>query len=54
MAESKGNEVLRELGGAIGRYLSELYRRVEELERQLAPAAAQEGAEEELSPEGEE
>jgi hypothetical protein len=54
MAESKGNEVLRELGGAIGRYLSELYRRVEELERQLAPAAAQKGAEEELGSEGEE
>ena len=53
MAESKGNEVLRELGGAIGRYLSELYRRVEELEAHHSPAAAQEGAVEEQDSEGE-
>jgi hypothetical protein len=35
---AEGNEVLREIGGKVGRYLSELYRRVEELERRGAPA----------------
>lgn len=32
---AKGDEVLHEIGGAVGRYLSELYRRVEDLERAL-------------------
>jgi hypothetical protein len=44
---AKGNEVLREIGGKIGRYLSELYHRVEELEAaSSAKASPQESFEE--------
>lgn len=39
---ANGEEVLHELGGAIGRYLSELYHRVEELERKASSGAAHE------------
>ncbi|MDA8333317.1 MAG: hypothetical protein M0027_19305 [Candidatus Dormibacteraeota bacterium] len=36
---ARGDEVLHEIGGAVGRYLSELYHRVEDLEAKLSEKA---------------
>lgn len=43
---ANGEEVLHELGGAVGRYLSELYHRVEELERKAKSGEAHEDSQE--------
>ncbi len=36
---ARGDDVLHEIGGAVGRYLSELYHRVEDLEAKLSEKA---------------